>query len=272
MLPRGPVPIDTGTVELVRRPGDPDGVLVLVNGAESSHLDLADPARLEFEYMQQMVEVVDACVSPDAPLRALHLGGAGCALPRALDARRPGSRQTAVEVDATLAHLARDWFDLPRSPRLRLRVQDARAAVQAARPGSLDLVVRDVFDGASTPPHVRTAEFTTEVARALRPGGLYLVNVVDKPPLAATRRESATLGDRFSSRLLIAEPGVVKGRRFGNAVLAGTDGPLPVAALARRLRRLPIPVSLLTGDELDAFTGRAAPFTDPQTPEGGPRP
>ncbi len=42
----------TGTVELVRGRDDPTGVTVVLNGVPSSHLDLADPTRLDFEYMQ----------------------------------------------------------------------------------------------------------------------------------------------------------------------------------------------------------------------------
>ncbi|WNB87647.1 hypothetical protein [Cellulomonas sp. ATA003] len=115
-LPDGPVRTSTGTVELVRSRDDPDGVTVVVNGVPSSHLDLADPTRLDFEYMQQMAVVVDRVAEPGASLRVLHLGAAGCTFARYVHATRPGSHQLAVELDATLAELVRGWFDLPRSP------------------------------------------------------------------------------------------------------------------------------------------------------------
>lgn len=265
-LPHGPVPIETGTVELVRVPGDPTGVTVLVNGAESSHLDLADPARLEFEYMQQMVEVLESVIPSPTPVRALHLGGAGCALPRAIEARRPGSRQVAVELDGTLARAVRTWFDLPRAPRLRLRVQDARAAVGQARPGTFDAVVRDVFSGPEVPPHVRTVEFVRMVSAALRPTGVYLVNCIDAPPLHASRREAATVAAVFGHAALMTEAAILKGRRYGNVVLAGSHRPLDVAPLARALRSLPLPVTLVTGAALVDFVGTATPFLDPPGP------
>jgi spermidine synthase len=256
------VPIDTGTVELLTSPDDPTGVTVTVNGAESSFVDLADPARLEFEYMQQMALVVDHVLGTGTALRALHLGGAACSLARALDAARPGSRQTAVEIDATLARLVREWFDLPRSPRLRIRVGDAREAVAAVRPASQDVVVRDVFACRSIPGHLRTVEFTGLVGAALRATGVYLVNCADVPPLPQARREAATLAANFPHVAVVADPGVLKGRRYGNLVLVAAPNPLPERSLARDLLRLALPVALLAGEDVRRFSGSARPFVD----------
>lgn len=265
-LPIGPVPIDTGTVELVRVPGDPSGVTVYVNGAESSHVDLAEPGRLEFEYMQQMMAAVDATMPPDAPLRAVHLGAAACSLARAVDARRPGSRQIAVEIDGALATHVRRWFDLPRAPRLRIRVGDARAVLSTLRPGSQDVVVRDVFSGRSVPAHLRTRDMVREVARVLTPAGIYVLNCADVPPLLDTRREVATLATTFPHVGVITEPAVLKGRRYGNLVLLARAEALPVDTLARRLRALAFPASILSDDDAARFAGTALPFTDPTPP------
>ena len=254
-LPEGDVVVSTGTVRLQREPGT-DQVTVYLNGVPSSSLDLADPTWLEFEYMQQMAAVVAAL--PPGPLDVLHLGAAACALPRWLDAVRPGSRQLAVDVDAELVRLVREWFPLPRAPRLRLRVQDARAAVAAMPDASLDVVVRDVFDGTSTPAELTTSEFVADVVRVLRPGGVYLANCADRPPLALAKAEVATLRRLMSEVALVAEPGVLRGRRYGNVVLAAVpvreSGPgLDGAGLARALRSLPVPTRLLHGGELAEF-------------------
>lgn len=262
--PVGPVPIATGTAELRRERDDPDGVTLLVNGVPSSHLDLADPRRLEFEYMQQMAAVVDG-LRP-GPLVAVHLGGAGCALARAIEAARPGSRQLAVELDPVLAELVRRWFDLPRSPALRIRVGEGRAELARLPDGSADAVVRDAFAGDGVPAHLTTRELAADAARVLRPGGVYLANCADRPPLALARAEAATVGDAFAHVAVIAEPGVLRGRRYGNVVLAGTDDPglLTSPALARALRTLPVPARLLTGDDATAFAGNAAVRHDPR--------
>jgi hypothetical protein len=258
------VRVPTGTVEVVRTPDDPDGVTLLVNGVPSSHLDLADPTRLDFEYMQQMAALLDRLGAPRDPLAVVHLGAGGCALARYVHATRPGSRQVAVELDAALPTLVREWFDLPRAPALRIRAGDARAELATLASSSVDVVIRDVFAGDRTPEHVTTLEFTADVDRVLRDGGLYLANCADRPPLALVRAEVATLAAALPYVAVVAEPGQLRGRRYGNLVLAGTRDPdlLDSAALERTLRSLPIPSRLLRGAELAAFVGSARPLVD----------
>ncbi len=265
--PTGAVTIPTGVVEVVPDPDRPNAATVVVNGAPSSYLDLDEPAFLAFEYMQQMALLI-AGVRPGEPLEVVHLGAAGCALARALDAVRPGSRQIAVELDTALPELVRAWFGLPRSPALRIRAGDARASLEAMPDASADVVVRDVFAGATTPAHVATREMAGHAARVLRPGGLYVANCADRPPLTLARSEGATLADAFGHVALVAEPALLRGRGYGNVVLAATDdqGLLGRAELARGIRSLPAPARLLTGDEAAAFVGRAAILRDP--PEG----
>ena len=265
--PVGPVTISTGTVEVVRAPDDPTGVTVLVNGVPSSHLDLVDPTRLSFEYMQQMAAVLDR-FTPGQPLAVVHLGAAGCAMARYVHATRPASRQIAIELDATLPELMRAWFDLPRAPSLRIRAGDARSELATLPDASADIVIRDVFAADSTPEHVTTLEFTTDVARVLRPGGLYLANCADRPPLTRARAEAATLAAVFADVAVIAEPGQLRGRRYGNLVLAGTNDPaiLRSADLDRALRSLPAPSRLLRDADVDAFIGSAQPVLDTAPP------
>lgn len=118
-----------------------------------------------------------------------------------------------------------------------------------------------------------TQEFTRDVARVLRPGGVYLANCADRPPLALARAEAATLGTVFAHVGVVAEPGVLRGRRYGNLVLVGTDDPalLAGAGLGRDLRSLPVPARLLVDDELRAFVGRTPPLRD-AAPEVDPGP
>ena len=272
--PEGPVPISTGTAEVVPCPDDPDAVTLLVNGVPSSHLDLTDPTRLEFEYMQQMAAVLDAFAPAPEPLTVIHLGAGGCALARAVHATRPASRQLAVELDERLAALVRTWFELPRSPALRVRIGEARTELGTLPDGSADVVVRDVFAGDRTPDHLTTVELTADVARVLRPGGLYLANCADRPPLSLARSEAATVAAVFAHVAALAEPAQLRGRRYGNVVLAGTDSPdvLDSPALARSLRSLPVPTRILHGAELEDFVGRAPVRHDPAAPVGSPPP
>ena len=171
--PHRPAPgvylIDSGTAELIRDRDRSDGYLLLVNGVESSHADLSDPSWLEFEYLRWMATFVSHQFADRPGYQVVHLGAAGCSLARHLLAVRPDSRHLAVEIDARLAALVRDWFDLPRAPRLRVRVGEARAVVGTLPNSSYDVVVRDVFAGAETPVPLTTVEFT-EDARRIRTG------------------------------------------------------------------------------------------------------
>ncbi|KQU00534.1 spermidine synthase [Sanguibacter sp. Leaf3] len=283
-LPAGPVETSSGTVELVLDRDDHRSITVMLNGVPSSFIDLDDPTNVGFEYMEIMSAVLDD--RTEGPLDVVHLGAAGCAMARSVDARRPGSRQIGIDIDARLLELARSWFDLPRSPRLRLRAGDAREQLATLATSSVDVVVRDVFAGDSTPGHLLTVEFVVDVLRVLRPGGLYLVNCADKPPLSTARAEVATIRAALDSvatdsvprtdddLALITEPAVLKARRYGNIVLAATapGGPrdgdgLASAGLARALRSLAVPAHILCGpDEVSRFAGTAVPLIDPAPP------
>ena len=279
-LPLGPVSINSGTAECLVDRDYTSRVTLQVNGVPSSCIDLDDPGFLAFEYMQQMDAVIDKLLEP-GPITALHLGAAACALARCWDSTRPGSRQVAIDIDASLTQLVRQWFDLPRSPQLRLRAQDAVETLQQAKAHMFDVIVRDVFAADTTPPALTTNRAAQQAHTALRPGGIYLLNCADRPPLTLARRELATLAQAFTSHdsalpaeardpiaagrlALICEPAVLKGRRYGNLVLVAIKAAheqtpdASAATLERALRSLPVPVHILTGEALRRFIGTAS--------------
>jgi hypothetical protein len=279
-------PVAFGQAELLQDLDREDAWLLSVDGVAQSYVDRADPSHLEFDYVRLMGDVVD--VLPAGPLTAVHLGGGGCtlpryvaatrpgsrlggggcSLPRYVAATRPGSRQLVVEADEALAELVRRSFG---TSGFRLRVGDARAALPGLRQGESDLVVADVFESALMPVHVTTLEWVQEVQRLLRPGGCYLVNVADGRPLAFARAQVATLLAAFPHVLLLADPSVLRGRRFANLVLAASEAPLPEADLVRTVSRAAGRARLVSGDDLRDFTGGAAPVTD-ATARSAPRP
>lgn len=220
------------------------GILLLLDGTESSWIDLADPAHLDFEYQQQMDAALTALLPEPTPVHALHLGGAGCALARAWEARRPGSTQTAVEIDELLAGYVRQWFDLPRSPRLRLRVGDAAQVIAGARDEAWDVVVRDVFAAGHVPAPCQTPEFHAHAARALSTEGVYLVNLSSRPR-EQVGADLAGVRAAFGGVLVVADPAVVRGRRHGNLVVVARRHPWQASEreeIERAVRRLPLPV------------------------------
>jgi spermidine synthase len=261
----GIYPISSGTAELVRDQDSPGAWLLKINGVQSSHVVVGEPLTLDFEYMRWMAALAESRwpVAADPSLRVLHLGGGACSLARYLAARYPQARQVVVEIDAKLAELVRGWFDIPRAPLVRIRVGEARAVTESLTEGSRDLVIRDVFAGSRTPLPLTTVEFTRAARRVLAPGGIYLVNCGDSPRLETARREVATIGEVFGQVAVIADPPMLKGRRFGNVVIAGSDQQLGEdPQLARRLLGGAVPAPLLDRDEAARFAGGAAVLHD----------
>ncbi len=245
---------------------------LLLDGVESSCIDVDHPDQLEFEYMQQMTQVLQAWRPEPAPVRALHLGAAACAMPWAWHVRRPGSRQVAVEVDAELAACVREWFALPRSPQLRLRTGDGREVLDSIRPGSYDVIVRDAFDHGVVPASLTTQGAVEAAVAALRPGGLYLLNTAHGGPFDA-RSDIAGVCAVFPLVHAITDPKVWRSARRGNIVVVAQKGDrdtlgddeLDVDEVDRLLRRLSLPARAMRGPALLRWMAGARPSQDPIT-------
>jgi hypothetical protein len=273
-LPPGPTAVSGGTAELLPD-ADRDGSwMLLVDGTPQSHVDLDDPTHLEFEYVRRMGHVLDLAGEPGAPLDVIHLGGGALTLPRFVAVTRPGSRQRVLEIDQLLTDLVREYLPLPRGARIRVRADDARVGLAALHTDSADVVVCDVFAGARTPAHLTSTEFAAEGHRVLRPGGVYAANVADGPPLRFARAQVATLCSVFRHVCLLAEPGILRGRRFGNLVAVASDAELPIAEFLRRCARDPMPSRVVHDEDLQRFAGTARPVHDvdavasPEPPDG----
>ncbi|MBB5617853.1 spermidine synthase [Microcella frigidaquae] len=243
----------------------PGAFTLVVDGTPQSHVDLDDPSRLFFEYVQRIGHVIDEWGEPGQPLTAVHLGAGGLTLPRYIHATRPGSRQQVIELDEELMGFVREHLPLPRNAGIRIRYGDARATLArlpAALRGAVDLVVVDVFSGARIPAHVTSAEFYGEVAALLAPGGIVAVNIADGPGLAFARGQAATLQYALGQVAALAEASVLKGRRFGNVVLIASRSELPLDWLPRLMARGPHPAAVLAGRELRDWTAGAPVVID----------
>ncbi|MGK5733517.1 spermidine synthase [Streptomyces sp. URMC 124] len=251
-----------GLAELVPDRDRPRGFTLLIDGAPQSHVDLDDPAYLDFAYQRRLGHLADLVAPPGKPVHALHLGGGAFTLARYVAATRPRSTQQIVEIDAPLVRFVRRELPLDGTWRIRVRNGDAREGLAKVPDGWADLIIADVFSGARTPAHLTSTEFAGEVRRALRPGGFYAANLADGPPLAYVKAQVATVGTVFPELCLTADPAVLRGRRFGNAVLLASDQALPIAELTRRAASDPHQGRVEHGRALADFTGGAAPVTD----------
>ncbi|WKD57819.1 spermidine synthase [Corynebacterium capitovis DSM 44611] len=219
--------IETGTAELV---DEPDGSqLLLVNGVPSSHVTPGDPLRLEFPYMRWIAHYLDHYVNHypgwDRP-RLTHLGGGACSLPRYFARAWPSSRNTVVEIDAQLARLARELFDVPRAPAVKIRVGDARQETERFKPATRDVIIRDVFSAAATPQELTTVEFYRAAQASLGARGVYLANCGTLAGPAEMREELAGMWEVWPHVGAIGDAATLRGRTPGNVVLIGA--PFPV--------------------------------------------
>lgn len=259
---------DSGTVEkrlameLLRDTDRPNSWMLMVGGIPQSHVDLNDPTHLDFDYVRRLGHVVDLVAPERTPIGVFHLGAGALTLARYVAATRPGSRQRAVDIDPELVELVRRELPWERRSNLRVGIGDARAWLTARRDHSADVVVADVFSGARTPAHLTSVEFVSEAARVVRPTGMYAVNVGDGRGLRHVRAQVATIAAVFPHLALVAEPPVLRGRRFGNLVLVAGHRALPVDELARRAHHDLSMARVVTGSELDRFASGYAPVYD----------
>jgi hypothetical protein len=253
-------------VEILADADRPGGWMLLLERIRQSYVDLDDPTYLDFEYVQAFADVLDAL--PGGPLAVTHVGGGACTLARYVSVSRPGSPQIVLEPDAALTALMRRRLPLPRGHRIRIRSVGGRPGIAALADRSADVIVLDAFQGGRVPGDLTTIECAAEIARVLRPAGVLLANVADGPPVTYTRRVLASIRTVLPETLVVAEPAVLKGRRFGNVVIAASRARLPVGPIQRASARAPFPRTVTPG-----FGGAARPLTDadpvrsPQPPD-----
>lgn len=266
--------VDCGTAKLMPDVDRARAWLLTVDGAPQSYVDLDDPTHLEFEYARRLGHVVDCAADEGEPLELIHLGGGALTLPRYVAAVRPGSRQHVVEADRGLLRLVAEHLPVPEGQDITVHAADARGWLDGAPADSADVLIADVFGGSRVPAHLTSVEYARSAARVLRADGLYAANLADGAPFAFLRSQLATFAAVFEETALIAEPSVLRGRRFGNAVLLASHSGIDTAALARRTASDAFPARVEHGAALIRFTGDAQPVPDtaavasPEPPAG----
>ncbi|GGX53882.1 hypothetical protein GCM10010341_88910 [Streptomyces noursei] len=254
--------VDHGTAKLLPDIDRPRAWLLTVDGAPQSYVDLDDPTHLEFEYVRRLAHVLDEAAPAGQPLDVLHLGGGALTLPRYLAATRPHSRQDVIDVDHGLLALVTEHLPLPDDSGITVHARDARAALADAPEAGVDVIVADVFSGSRVPAQLTSIEYARAAARALRPEGCYAANLADSAPFDFLRRQLANFAEVFAHLAVIAEPSVLRGRRFGNAVLLASHAELPIADLARRTAADVFPARVEHGPALERLIADARPVPD----------
>ncbi|MGT2425878.1 spermidine synthase [Amnibacterium kyonggiense] len=244
---------------------NPARVELVVDGTPQSSVNLADPADLAFEYVERIGHVIDRIGDPGEPITAVHFGAGALTIPRYVAWTRPGSRQQVVELEPALVDFVRERLPLPRGASIRVRYGDAREMAEklpAGLQGAADLVVVDVFAGATIPAPVTTVEFYRLAARLLDRRGVLAVNVADGAGLPFARGQMATIAAVLPHVAVLAEAQTMKGRRFGNLVIVGTHDAGLLDWLPRLVAAGPHPAQAVSGEDLTALIRGAAVVTD----------
>lgn len=245
-------------VEIVR---DGTGFLLRVGGTDQSFVDLDDPTRLEFDYVQRMADVIDLLGTPGAPMRFVHIGGAGMTLPRYVTTTRPTSAQIVLEPAEHITERVREQLPLPRRSGIKVRPVDGAAGLAAMPDDHADVIVLDAFDGAQVPAELVTAQFLGDTARVLRDDGTMLLNLGDIAPFAWSRRVVAGLRTVLPALMISAEPATLKGRRHGNLLVVAARHEVPSQQLRRRTAGSPFPYTVLGPTEVASRFAGGTPFT-----------
>ena len=249
---------------------DPNVRVLVLDGLTHAAVDLHDPTDLEFGYVRRFADAT-------APLRAqlgtapdvLHIGGGGFTFPRYIEAEHPDARQVVLELDPRIYEIAQLELGYVRHDSIDVRVGDARQSIRALPSDAFDIVVGDAFGGLAVPWHLTTREMLHHISRVLRPGGEYVVNIIDYPPLRFVRAEAAPAGSVFSNVAVIALDSTIAGENGGNIVLVASDTPLDIAAveaaIAARNEGAITRVLAEPGD-VQAFIGDSPILTDDFAP------
>ncbi len=260
------------SASLVLRPGRDGAFLVpdlaypraftlRIGRTDQSYVDLDDPLRLEFDYVQRLADVLDSVTEPGQRLRVVHIGGAAMTLPRYIAATRPSSAQIVLEPDVELTAFVRRHLPLPVRSGIKVRGTDGCRGIAELRDGYADLVIIDAFVGARVPAELTTNEFLEDARRSLSDHGVIILNLTDRGPLGYARRVLAGVRQIFPHVVLCAESSTLKGRRFGNVIIAGGGTALPYSAIAERAGQSPFPYRVLRGARLNQLLSDSKPFS-----------
>ncbi|MCU1479925.1 MAG: spermidine synthase [Subtercola sp.] len=240
-----------------------DGFTLYIGGEPQSHVFVEHQLHLLFDYVQRIANIVDLFAPAREPIAVLHLGAGALTLPRYISLTRPESHQFVLESEGNLLDFVTDNLPLPPGAEFTVRTDDARRGLSwAATFGPFDLIVVDVYSGSSTPPHLTTVEFFTELAALLDPDGLLVANVADDADLALVRAQTATLAAVLEYVVVLSSKDLVEGRAEGNAVLVGSRSPGMLGLLPRLAAEGPHPSGTVPPEGLSAFIGDATVVTD----------
>lgn len=154
--------------------------------------NLADPDDLPLPYARTMTAA--SILYPAEPKRILMLGLGGGSLSTYFGRAMPEVHIDTVELDQRVIDVAKKFFGLRETPRVRYVAADGRVFLTRSK-DQYDLILLDAYRGGYVPFHLLTKEFYALVKSRLTPGGAVASNVHDGTKLYHSTVK--TLGEVF---------------------------------------------------------------------------
>ena len=187
-------------------------------------------------------------------------------MPRYLRAARPGSTGVVLEVDGELPKLAERELGWKPGPDVRIEIGDGRVTMANEPKGEADLVFGDAFGAEAVPWHLTTAEFTRTIRDAMRPTGVYALNVIDAGPQRFARAEVATISTVFDHVVVLAPPSVFAERYGSNFIVVASNRPLQTEQMQSEISAKTYDAIILQGAALRKWIGSSPILRDDFAP------
>ncbi len=200
-----------------------------------SYVARDDPEFLVYGYEKVTADFVALQHGRSERLSTLFIGGGGYTMPRLIEEVYPGSHVEVIEIDPAVTEIAHQLLWLRRDTAIITHNVDARMKIPELEPGSYDMVVGDAFNDFSVPYHLTTLEFNESVSELLRPGGVFIVNIVDNLGTGRFLRAYVnTLSRTFEHVYVLRDDDLWEDDPRSNVtyVVVGTDRPVTAADLA----------------------------------------
>lgn len=181
-------------------------------------ISLQNPNALVLNYTRMLLGAL--YLQPE-PKKILIIGLGGGVLPTALQKILPQAQIDSVELDPSVAKVAKQFFGFSPAAQSAVVIEDGRVYVKRAQKQGkkYDLVILDAFDQVYVPEHMLTREYLLEVKSLLAPGGVLAANTFSASKLYDA--ESATYASAF---------GPFYNLKTENRVILASNGALPAMA------------------------------------------
>lgn len=139
-----------------------------------SSMNVDDPAQLVLAYSRAMMAWL--LFRDELPQHITQIGLGGGSFARWIDQYLPQTRQTAVEINPQVIHIARGMFELPFEGERFEVIEDDGAQYVKILKQQTDIILVDAFDGEQIIDAMVSESFFADCQEALTEDGIFVTN------------------------------------------------------------------------------------------------